>query len=91
MRPLIPQEDDDEDTIDHLQFTDQKSLEISEKGKTYPFAFDRVYDTSATQLDVFSDVSQVIQSSLDGYNVCIFAYGQTGAGQFGFINFLLVT
>ncbi len=23
----------------------------------------------------------LIQSSLDGYNVCIFAYGQTGSGK----------
>ena len=30
--------------------------------------------------DVFSDTAPVVTSVLDGYNVCIFAYGQTGTG-----------
>ena len=30
---------------------------------------------------VFSDMQPLIRSVLDGYNVCIFAYGQTGAGK----------
>ena len=31
--------------------------------------------------EVFSDTQPLIRSVLDGYNVCIFAYGQTGAGK----------
>lgn len=30
---------------------------------------------------MFSEISQSIQSSIDGVNVCIFAYGQTGSGK----------
>ena len=30
---------------------------------------------------MFADVSPFVQSCVDGYNVCIFAYGQTGAGK----------
>jgi len=30
---------------------------------------------------VFADVKSLVGSVLDGYNVCIFAYGQTGAGK----------
>eukprot|EP00967_Tisochrysis_lutea_P020496 scaffold23265_cov25-Tisochrysis_lutea.AAC.4 len=32
-------------------------------------------------LQVFSTVSELVQSALDGYHVCLFSYGQTGAGK----------
>ena len=37
---------------------------------------------SALLLQVFEDLgNDVIQSAFEGYNACIFAYGQTGAGK----------
>lgn len=30
---------------------------------------------------VYADASPLVTSVLDGYNVCIFAYGQTGTGK----------
>lgn len=44
------------------------------------FDFDRVFGPESKQEDVFEDVSQLVISALDGYNVCMFAYGQTGYG-----------
>ncbi|KAJ9670289.1 hypothetical protein PVL29_026684 [Vitis rotundifolia] len=45
------------------------------------FKFDRVYTPKDDQVDVFADASPMVISVLDGYNVCIFAYGQTGTGK----------
>ncbi|KAK8678008.1 hypothetical protein V6N13_143525 [Hibiscus sabdariffa] len=45
------------------------------------FKFDRVYTPKDDQVSVFADASPMVTSVLDGYNVCIFAYGQTGTGK----------
>ncbi|KAL5705906.1 Kinesin-like protein KIN-14R [Ranunculus cassubicifolius] len=45
------------------------------------FKFDRVYSPNDDQVEVFVDASPMVVSVLDGYNVCIFAYGQTGTGK----------
>lgn len=49
--------------------------------KTNAFAFDRVFGPASQNADVFEEISQLVQSALDGYNVCIFCYGQTGSGK----------
>jgi len=45
------------------------------------FSFDAVFDAESSQEDVFADCRELVQSAVDGYNVTIFAYGQTGAGK----------
>merc|ERR1712165_296611 len=47
----------------------------------FKFSFDRVFPPSAGQEAVFTEVSEFVQSALDGYNVCLFSYGQTGSGK----------
>jgi len=47
------------------------------------YDFDQVFGgfDGNTQVDVFKDTKHLMMSVVDGYNVCIFAYGQTGAGK----------
>lgn len=49
--------------------------------KNYPFEFDRVFAPGTQNDEIFGEISQLVQSALDGYNVCIFCYGQTGSGK----------
>jgi hypothetical protein len=49
--------------------------------KSNRFEFDVVFEESATQELVYSEISPAIMSVLQGFNVCIFAYGQTGTGK----------
>lgn len=57
------------------------SLDQESQNRIHSFTFDKVFNPTASNEDVFDDVSQLVQSALDGYNVCIFAYGQTGSGK----------
>lgn len=41
------------------------------------FGFDKVWGPDQSQQDVFQDVEPLALSVVDGYNACIFAYGQT--------------
>lgn len=54
---------------------------VDTRGKKNKFIFDKVFDCSKNQIDIFEEVSQLVQSALDGYNVCLFTYGQTGSGK----------
>mmetsp|Transcript_100635 Transcript_100635/g.178681 ORF Transcript_100635/g.178681 Transcript_100635/m.178681 type:complete len:1014 (+) Transcript_100635:59-3100(+) len=50
------------------------------KMKQHDFHFDAVF-LPGTQEEVFADCKELVQSALDGYNITLFAYGQTGAGK----------
>ena len=75
-----PDERDDAKEINILGPEERSSLgAVSRKNNT--FSFDRVFNPSTQNAEVFDEISQLVQSALDGYNVCIFCYGQTGSGK----------
>jgi len=49
--------------------------------KKWNYHFDKVFTPAHDQELIFQEISQLVQSALDGYKVCIFAYGQTGSGK----------
>ncbi|XP_039273332.2 carboxy-terminal kinesin 2-like [Styela clava] len=73
----------DEDPPQHINYEGQagKSLNVTNHEKESKYSFDKVFGPQATQAAVYEELDQLVQSSLDGFNVCVFAYGQTGSGK----------
>jgi kinesin family protein C1 len=59
----------------------KKPVHTVGRSEEYAFEFDKIFSPSASQESVFEEVSEFVQSALDGYNVCLFSYGQTGSGK----------
>lgn len=91
VRPVL---ESSEGATAELDYPDEKtSSQIAVRGpevknalgkasaKLYPFEFDRVFTPQVHNEEIFDEISQLVQSALDGYNVCIFCYGQTGSGK----------
>ncbi|KAL6959761.1 Kinesin-like protein KIN-14E [Sarracenia purpurea var. burkii] len=64
-----------------LASLDEFTVEHQWRDEIKQHLYDHVFDSNATQEDVFEDTKYLVQSAVDGYNVCIFAYGQTGSGK----------
>ena len=56
------------------EINDEMSLTIHGR-LTHHYNFDSVFGPDSTQEKVFDETKRLIQSAIDGYNVCIFAYG----------------
>ncbi|KAF3911741.1 Kinesin-3 [Arthrobotrys entomopaga] len=73
--------DQEEEAKDIKLYSMEKSTLGVEAVKEHPFTFDKVFNPTCDNNLIFEEISQLVQSALDGYNVCIFAYGQTGSGK----------
>ncbi|XP_031284334.1 kinesin-like protein KIN-14U [Pistacia vera] len=58
-----------------------EKIAVRSAGSKKEFGFDKVFNQEASQEDVFVEVEPILRSALDGHNVCVLAYGQTGTGK----------
>ncbi|KNA06256.1 hypothetical protein SOVF_182410 [Spinacia oleracea] len=80
-RPLFENEG-----LSVVEFPDENTVRVNTDDETLTnpkkdFELDRVYGPHVGQSEVFTDVQPFVQSALDGYNVSVFAYGQTHSGK----------
>ncbi|XP_047342610.1 kinesin-like protein KIN-14S [Impatiens glandulifera] len=67
--------------VDHESSGENELQIICSDSSKKQFKFDHVFRPEDDQEAVFAQTSPIVTSVLDGYNVCIFAYGQTGTGK----------
>lgn len=83
IRPLLGPEIENGET-EAVQQTDEMTVTAEDPdapGKPNSFNFDRVFGPEDTQEIVFDEMRTLCLSAMDGYNVCLFAYGITGSGK----------
>lgn len=57
-------------------------IPLREEQSKQTFKFERVFNRNANQMEIFEEsVRPSVLAALDGYNVTVFAYGQTGTGK----------
>ncbi|XP_030914269.1 kinesin-like protein KIFC3 [Geospiza fortis] len=83
VRPITKEDGEGPEAANAVTFDadDDAVLHLLHKGKQVSFELDKVFPPQASQEEVFQEVQALVTSCIDGYNVCIFAYGQTGAGK----------
>lgn len=84
VRPLLPDDGPGtEATVSYPSSVESagRGIDLIQSGQKHSFTFDKVFAHDASEQDVFMEISQLVQSALYGYKVCIFAYGQTGSGK----------
>lgn len=65
--------------MEEIEAVDEFQVRLRREGGLQ--TYDSVFAPNATQEQVFEDTRKLVQSAIDGYNVCIFAYGATGSGK----------
>lgn len=64
-------------------------LSLNLPDRSYDFEFDRIFDSTVCNAEVYSEAEALVYQALNGDCSCIMAYGQTGAGKTYTMNFII--
>ena len=82
LRPFLPNEIKNKKSQMETIVIQNNSVIINEDNKTpKTFEFDYIFNQQSTQEDVYEEVNMLIQSMVQGNNICIMSYGQTCTGK----------
>jgi len=81
VRPFLPSDGADSQCVFPINENSLRITQNKESAHDFIFEYDRVFSPCSTQDAIFQEVSEFVQSALDGYNVCLFSYGETGSGK----------
>ena len=82
IRPFLPTEKVNKKSQMETFTINNDSISIYQENKNIKnFEYDYIFDTKSTQKDVYEEVTLLIQSMVQGNNICIIAYGQTCTGK----------
>ncbi|MCQ2817393.1 MAG: hypothetical protein MJ252_09030 [archaeon] len=89
VRATLKEEIDKKEPLTKFEYVGDNTLKIyglvgglvNKREQVDTFVLDKVFKPEASQQQVFGEVTQLVQTALDGQKVCIFAYGQTGSGK----------
>ena len=82
VRPFLPSEKVNKKSQMETMVINNDSISIFQENKPEKnFEYDYIFDTKSSQKDVYEEVTLLIQSMVQGNNICIIAYGQTCTGK----------
>ena len=82
VRPFLTSEKINKKSQMETIMINNDSIIINQENKPEKiFEYDYIFDTKSTQSDVYEEATLLIQSMVQGNNICIIAYGQTCTGK----------
>ena len=82
VRPFLPNEKINRKSQMETILINNDSISIFQENKPEKnFEYDYIFDQKSTQNEVYEEVTLLIQSMVQGNNICIIAYGQTCTGK----------
>eukprot|EP01017_Pseudomicrothorax_dubius_P043188 TRINITY_DN7146_c0_g1_i1.p1 TRINITY_DN7146_c0_g1~~TRINITY_DN7146_c0_g1_i1.p1 ORF type:complete len:660 (+),score=144.23 TRINITY_DN7146_c0_g1_i1:66-2045(+) len=79
VRPKLRGEEDSPEL--QYEVMNGNTIRVMEEAQVIESRFNGVFESDASQEEVFSPFEEALARVLDGYNCTIFAYGQTGTGK----------